>query len=338
MLHQPYVRETLRAAAAVAGRWAAVVALVAASLLGAAPALAAEGAAAEAEYRRAIDEAIAAFDGSDFARARAAFERAHALSPSARTYRGIGITAFRQGDFLAASSALRSALEDQRKPLTAEQRAEATDLQTKAAERLGHVTIRVSPGTATVRLDGRVVEAGREIEVTTGKHVFRGDRAGYLPVERERDVDAGAPITVALTLGVRAAAPSAQRDLAPAHPTPAPDKGVEPSKHSGRLWTWVALGAAPVLGAVSAGIWVSGLSDANTIKTCTCSDAERAAQAERAGLPAKETWTTVTAVAAGAALAGGIVLYFVEGSDDAPQKASLGVGVAGTSVVARGTF
>ena len=316
----------------MAARWALVVAL------GAAPALGADG-AANAEYRRAIDEAIAAFDGSDFARARAAFERAHALSPSARTYRGIGITAFRQGDFLAASSALRSALEDQRKPLTAEQRTEVTDLQTKAAERLGHVTIRVSPGTATVRLDGRVVEAGREIEVTTGKHVFRGDRAGYLPVERERDVGAGAPITVALELGLREAAPPARRDLAPAHPAPAPDEGAAPSKHGERLWTWVALGAAPVLGAVSAGIWISGLSDANSIKNCGgCSDEERALRSERAGLPAKETWTTITAVAAGAALAGGVVLYFVEGSDDAPQKASFGVGVAGTSLVARGTF
>jgi hypothetical protein len=322
----------------MAGRWALVVALGVASVLEAAPALGAEGAAVNAEYRRAIDEAIAAFDGSDFARARAAFERAHALSPSARTYRGIGITAFRQGDFLAASSALRSALEEQRKPLTAEQRTEVTDLQTKAAERLGHVTIRVSPGTATVRLDGRVVEAGREIEVTAGQHVFRGDHAGYLPVEREHDVSAGTPISVALELGVREAAPSARRDLAPAHPVPAKEEGATPSEHGGRFWTWIVLGAAPVLGAVSAGIWVSGLSDADRIRNCGCSDAERAALREHAGLPAKETWTTVTAVAAGVALAGGVVLYFVEGSDDAPQKASFGVGVAGSGLVARGTF
>ena len=42
---------------------------------------------------------------SDFPAARAAFERAHALRPTARTFRGIGVSAFREGDYVAAARA-----------------------------------------------------------------------------------------------------------------------------------------------------------------------------------------------------------------------------------------
>ncbi|HEX4336772.1 MAG TPA: hypothetical protein VH062_12720 [Polyangiaceae bacterium] len=284
------------------------------------------------EYRDAIARAVAAFDASDLAAARGAFEQAHALSPSARTFRGIAVVAFRQGDFLTAVTAFRAALADARKPLTPEQHAEATDLLTKADRHVGHVLLVPVPASATVRFDGRVEDSRDELDVASGTHVFRADAPGHETVERETFVAAGIRTTVKLVLPVTAATPAAT-EPAPTDVTPA---AAEPSK--GRLWTWVALGAAPVFGGVGLGIWLSGLSDAKSIRDCTqCSQAEVQRRRDDAGLGWKETWATVAGVAAGAALGGAVVLYFVEGSGT-EKHTPVAVGVSGTTAWVKGSF
>jgi hypothetical protein len=309
-------------------------AATAAFILGLAGAGHADGNDADASYRQAIAQAVAAFDASDFATARAAFERAHALSPSARTFRGIAITAFRQGDFLTAVTAFRAALADARKPMSAEQRTEATELLARADQRVGHATAVTIPAGATVRLDGRVVESGRELDVAGGTHVFRADLAGYKAVEREENVPAGTRTIVKLELPEATTAKTTGPQPIPASPADAP--AATPTK--GRLWTWVALGAVPVFVATGVGIWASGLSDASAIKKCDCTRDEVHQQSEAKGLTAKETWATVSYSAAGAAFAGAVILYFVEGKSNDRRTPQLAVGVSGTGVSLSGAF
>src|ERR1700759_5525895 len=76
------------------------------------------------EYARSIRSAVEAYNRDDFATARKFFARAHELRPSARTWRGMGTTAFELRQFEDAVRELTFALEDQRSALTPELRSE----------------------------------------------------------------------------------------------------------------------------------------------------------------------------------------------------------------------
>ena len=86
------------------------------------------------EYTRSIRSAVEAYNRDDFASARKFFSRAHELRPSARTWRGMGTTAFELRQFDDAVRELTFALEDQRSPLTPELRSE-TELTLRVAQR-----------------------------------------------------------------------------------------------------------------------------------------------------------------------------------------------------------
>src|SRR5690242_19589387 len=53
-----------------------------------------EDAPAPPEYAEAIQEAVGHYSAGRWRQAQKAFARAHALQPSARTYRGLGLSAF----------------------------------------------------------------------------------------------------------------------------------------------------------------------------------------------------------------------------------------------------
>jgi hypothetical protein len=126
------------------GVWALVLAAVTSStsaqpsaagkLAASDPASDAAGAHANDEYARAIRSAVEAYNRDDFATARKYFARAHELRPSARTWRGMGTTAFELRQFEDAVRELTFALEDRRSPLTPELRSE-TELTLRVAQR-----------------------------------------------------------------------------------------------------------------------------------------------------------------------------------------------------------
>src|SRR5688500_9579869 len=71
---------------------------------GEAPSPAAEAAGVPG-YAEAIGEAIEHYSAHRWPEAQAAFARAHALQPSARTYRGLGLAAFYLQEFVFAREA-----------------------------------------------------------------------------------------------------------------------------------------------------------------------------------------------------------------------------------------
>lgn len=57
---------------------------------------------ADSPYQRALERALTAHAAGDFTEARTAMEEAHALEPSARTHRGLGVVAHAEGRYVAA--------------------------------------------------------------------------------------------------------------------------------------------------------------------------------------------------------------------------------------------
>lgn len=85
-------------------------------------------------YAHEINAAIEAYNADEYAIAREHFMQAHALRPSARTWRGLGTTAFELKSYDDAVRELTFALEDTRNALPDALRAE-TELTLRVAQR-----------------------------------------------------------------------------------------------------------------------------------------------------------------------------------------------------------
>ena len=116
--------------------------------------------AAEDEYGSAVQAAVQSFNDAEFEAARVQFSRAHALKPSARTWRGLGACAFELGKYPEAVRELSFALEDTRSALTASMRAETTRMLQVARQRLVGPEVGTAPpaakdgGTKPFRMEG----------------------------------------------------------------------------------------------------------------------------------------------------------------------------------------
>ena len=170
----------------------------AAAQAGAAPA---EGAATPAaaappapvaatEYDALVLRALAAYDAGRWDEARDLFERAHAIDPTARTLRTIGMSAFNQADYVGALQHLEAALVDPRRPLTDEQRAHVLGLIDRASRQVGRYRVRLSPSSASLLVDGAAPALLSEDEfvLVPGRHVLRATALGHRPLERTLEV------------------------------------------------------------------------------------------------------------------------------------------------------
>lgn len=206
----------------------------------------------EAEYQRVIGEAVAEFDAHRFEEARALFRRAHALSPSARTFRGIGLTSFELRDYPASFRALTAALADTRRPLTEAQRSEVQELLQRTERFIGLYTIVLAPAGATLEVDGRpaVLEADGRLVLVLGTHTLTARLEGHTTQTRSLEVSGGEH-------------EEARFELAPVRAVEAVPGGSEPRAAvevagAGRDVTWpgVLIGSG---GALAAGALVTAL-------------------------------------------------------------------------------
>lgn len=184
-----------------------------------------------AEYRALIRDAVSEFAAGRWAEARALFHRAHELSPSARTLRGIGMCSFELRDYVGAIAELRASLDDRRRRLTAGQRRQVEALIGRAEAFVGRWSIALSPAGATVRVDGERAELeGGELALGMGSHVLRFEGAGLVAQERRIEVVGGERGDLEVRL---VAAPVAAALAAPTEPVQS--EGAAP----------IDLGAAP---------------------------------------------------------------------------------------------
>lgn len=166
------------------------------------------------EYTLTIGEALSLLAADRWQEAYTLMQRAHALRPSARTYRGLGMAAFGMGHYREAAAHLQASLADTRHPLTPELRTEVEAMRVECVARIGSLRVILNPASATATLDGHQVTSGSTVPVDPGRHALRVDAAGYSGHAEELLVAAGEQRAVEVTLRPVATVPA---------PSPGPD-------------------------------------------------------------------------------------------------------------------
>lgn len=158
--------------------------------------------ASPAEYQRVMSLGLDEFRHGHWAEARALFLRGHALSPNARSFRALGMTAFNLRRYPEALRELTSALNDPRRPLTKALSESTRTLQDEADTFVGRYRLQREPATATLRIDGLETqpEPSGELLLAVGGHWLELDAPGYATLTRPLLVDGTDGETLRLTL------------------------------------------------------------------------------------------------------------------------------------------
>jgi hypothetical protein len=239
----------------------------------------------EREYQRTIALALQEYQLAHWDEAETLFARAHALKPSARTERGMGLAAFENRKYALAVSHLHAALIDGRRPLTARQRSEVERALAQASTFVARVTLALTPQDATLTLDGAppVRSGDGALLLDPGEHELIASAPGH--EQRSVRIEAAGGMQREVQIALRSF-----RQL---------NGGVaEQQAPHGLRWTWAAAAGVPVFGALALGFWLSGQDELDTIASdCGaaggCSDGEIAARVDDAGLHGHATWTNV---------------------------------------------
>ncbi len=203
----------------------------------------------DAAYEQLIDRALEAFAAREFATARTLFEQAHARRPSARTLRGLGVTAVELRRYESAEDELEAALADSRRPLTIEQQREVHGLLEWMRANLGTLHLTLTPPSAIARIDDRRT-AARSLRLDPGDHVLEVRADGHQPHTRRFTVARGSELSLKIDLAPEFE-PVAAIPRAPATARGRPRD--EPGSVFEHWWFWTALGVAAVGGA--AAVW-----------------------------------------------------------------------------------
>lgn len=154
---------------------------------------------ADAEVQSVLVEAVREYDAGNYEEAYALFLRVHGLRPTARTERALGKTAFGLRRYVEAVRWLSASLEDARQPLTDEMRTEVEGFLLRARSFLGHFTLRVSPATAAVEIDG-VPHTEATVDLEIGDHEVIVRAADHETITRRLAVRGGEDDVVEVTL------------------------------------------------------------------------------------------------------------------------------------------
>ncbi|HJL03008.1 MAG TPA: PEGA domain-containing protein [Polyangiaceae bacterium LLY-WYZ-15_(1-7)] len=148
----------------------------------------------DATYWHLVRAAIRESSAQRYDEALALFRRAHAIRPSARTLRGLGMVHYARADYVDAVDRLERALADTRRPLNAEEREEARLLIAEARAYVARVRVFPRPIAAVVRVDGVRSDARgpvRDIPVNPGRHQLVVEHPGFVSAERFVELEPG---------------------------------------------------------------------------------------------------------------------------------------------------
>jgi tetratricopeptide (TPR) repeat protein len=205
------------------------------------------GVVSEDVYRDLVVDAIREYDLHHFAEARGLFSKAHAISPSARTLRGLGAAEFELRNYGASVSYLEQALASQARPLEGELRERTNRLLERARGFVATLELRVQPESSLAVVDGVPVRDQHALVLDVGDHVLEFHAPGYVPEKRKMHVVGGEvqQLQVVLTLRVERVGPVAQE-----RPTKQPLYR--------NAWLWTGLGLLVVGAAVGTALAFSG--------------------------------------------------------------------------------
>ncbi len=279
-----------------------------------------------AEYEEMIDRGVAESNRGNHHRARQFFTSAHAIAPSARTLRALGMTDFALDNYDLAQDALRRALASSAKPLTAEQRAEVTQLLAWMHDNLAVVRLHCVPADAKAEIDSKPVASG-DLLLEPGTHELRITAPGFGPHEqRFKLIAADSPLELRVSLTKQ---PEGARE-------PLESPRAQPAAEPSSAWLWVGGASAATLLAGGALI-ISGrmefdrAEDPARATSITDADAERERGRLLMGL----------GIGAAAASVVGFVTAILLKIDSEPaerERAALQLTIAPAQVVLEGSF
>jgi tetratricopeptide (TPR) repeat protein len=211
-------------------------------------------------YERLIHDALSEFDRGNYAEAHTVFEQAHALQPSARTLRGLGMTSFELRHYTQAQEELSAALAEKRKPLNRAQRDEVAALLERMQRYVGTIEVAVTPSDATLFVDGSNTSE-RRLRLDLGEYHLRAHADGYRDAELRLAVEGGEirRLTIELRpieLDPRNVELAASPATAPSTAAPAAEGDEHGSRNVlQRWWFWTAVGAL-IAGGVATAVLV----------------------------------------------------------------------------------
>lgn len=214
-----------------------------------------------AEYGEVLQHGVDAFSAGHWAEARLLFERAHRITPTARTLRGLALCDFELGHYLAAISECQASLADPRRPLTPELRAQIEETLSRARHNIGQYHLSLPQDVTELRVDGASVPvpADGELLLDPGQHTLVVALPNAEPITRTFTVEIGARehLIFAGRLAARPQLPApAPLSEAAAPPPPPPMAADQAPTAWTRPYVWAALGAS---GLFAAGIVGFGL-------------------------------------------------------------------------------
>jgi hypothetical protein len=294
-------------------------------------------ATAQAEYRDVVARAVAEFSAGRWEEARSLFLRAHALWPSARTFRSLGMTSFELRTYGRALAELQAALDDTRRPLSEEQRAQVAALIEQTRAFVGRYRVHLSPEHAVLLVDGvaRELQSDGRLLLGVGRHelIARADR--HTELRRTLDVQGNEDEAITLSLRPIPVLPSPLPS--PAVAMPAHVHGSKAAAEDGtRVWTWVAGGAALALGAASAVLWFESKAEFDALaEKCKIERCVRG-ELDTSKVELAQTAHQITLGLAVGAGVGAVVAFFLEGGREQPDSDGVSVGLGTLDV--RGHF
>lgn len=314
------------------------IGLVVAMLWSASPVL-----ADDSTYDELVQEGVAEFGRGNWEESYLLFSQAHAEQPNARTFRGMGMSAYEARQYVRAVVNLQAALKDERRALDDAQRESVETLMVKSERFIARMTLVVSPADAVIEVDSRkpTLDGDGRLLLERGTHEITVKAPGHLPTIRRLVVRAGETGTLEITLDSEASDTADAVEPAPVvEDASAPDDmGTEPNY----VPIIVSGGAAVVFGVTAVVLQMMASGEADDIRdscpdaTCTPDEVENRID----DVDSLQTMSIVSWAATGAALIAAGVFYYIEfGSESAAtgQTTSVGLGISPNGLALRGRF
>lgn len=191
-----------------------------------------------AAYRDRIDEALREFSVQNYEEARSLFLQAHALAPSARTLRALGLCEYELRNYGESVKYLEGALASNVKPLRDALRSDTERMITRARGFVARVEVELRPASATLMVDGVKVDPKEPLWLAMGERTLEVSAAGFISEKRRLNVKGGEDKKLSIILA------AADKDSA--------DKGAGATKQSSEKrwykspWLWASLGVVVV--------------------------------------------------------------------------------------------
>lgn len=276
-----------------------------------------------AEYRELVAQALDEYQRGNFSEAKVYFSQAHALSPSARTMRGLGLSAYEMRDYVDAIGWFERALEATVRPLTGTMREEATRLLDRSGTFVSRLRVYVSPDNAVIRIDSQPVQKDADgmVLLGPGTHELVAEAPDHEPLTRSVRTVSGERIRLDLALSPRETGEKTP-ELALADSEPQTEESAAQrvdDDGSSRAGPWIVIAASGTVAVTGAVLLAVALDAKDTVEHPTGDTPQYDQAADERVLPMSTAGIAALAIG-GAGLIGGFVWLLTSAGE--PERAA----------------